>query len=103
MQVDWDHELSAGFAGNYIRRKARQLIGKTGFTLSDRPDIEQELAIKVVQCISRFDPTRGHWNAFVATVVERHVATILKSRRARKRGQPTLTSFEAIACDLSHS
>jgi DNA-directed RNA polymerase specialized sigma24 family protein len=82
---DLGHELTQGFAGRYIRAKARLLVGKAGIKTSDRPDIEQELALALVERHSRFDPARGHWNAFVATVVERQAIKLLEARHTQKR------------------
>ncbi len=83
--VDLDQELATGFAGRFIRRKARQLVGKAGFTQSDRPDIEQELSLALYERHARFDATIAPWPAFVATVVSRFAATLLAARRTRKR------------------
>lgn len=73
------------FALRLIRRKAKQLSGRTGFSQSDRPDLEQELALVVLRRLPDFDPCRSHYNAFVTTVVERFVATILQHRSAEMR------------------
>ena len=83
---DFAHDLTFGFAGRYIRRKARQLVGRAGLTISDCPDLEQELALAVFQRLHRFNPQRAHWNVFLVTIVERHIVTILRARRRAKRG-----------------
>ncbi len=36
------------YAADLIRHKARQLVGKAGFTEDDRPDLEQELMIDLL-------------------------------------------------------
>jgi DNA-directed RNA polymerase specialized sigma24 family protein len=68
-----------------IRRKAKQLAHRPGFTRSDQPDLEQELAVIVLRRLADFDPGRSHYYAFVTTVVERYVATILKYYSAEMR------------------
>jgi RNA polymerase sigma-70 factor (ECF subfamily) len=73
------------FALRLIRRKAKQICRRRGFSLSDRPDLEQELALIVLRRLIDFDPARAHYNAFVTTVVERYTATILEHRAAEKR------------------
>jgi RNA polymerase sigma-70 factor (ECF subfamily) len=84
-RLDVAHELTAGFGGHYIRRKARQLVGVAGLTAADCPDIEQELALAVVERVASFDPKRAHWNVFVVTIVERCAASLLRLRRRAKR------------------
>jgi RNA polymerase sigma-70 factor (ECF subfamily) len=73
------------FAQGIIRRKVRLLVKRAGFTTQDRPDLEQELVMMLVQGLNRFDPDQGHPNVFVTTVIERAVARILRKRRAKKR------------------
>jgi len=74
------------FAIRTIRRKARRLVRCAGFTAADREDLEQELMLKVWEALEKFDPDLSHPHAFVATVVERAAATILRSQKALKRG-----------------
>jgi RNA polymerase sigma factor (sigma-70 family) len=83
--VDIDHELTKGFAAKLIRRKAKQLAARAGFTKADRQDLEQEMKLRVWQRLPQFDPSKAHWNAFVTTIVERHAATILQRARRTKR------------------
>ena len=90
--ADLAHELTEGFAGCYIRRKACLLVGKAGITESDRPDLEQALTLALLERLARFDPSRANWHRFVATVVERHAAMILKSLHTKKRAGACRTS-----------
>ncbi len=83
--IDLEQELATGFAGRYIRKKARHMVGKAGLTRSDRPDIEQELSLALYQRLHRFDPAIAPWHAFVATVISRFAASLLAARHARKR------------------
>jgi RNA polymerase sigma-70 factor, ECF subfamily len=83
--IDLQQELTDGFAAKLVRRKSWELVGKAGFTRSDREDIEQELKIAVWERFEQFDPDVKHWNMFVTTIVERQVATILEQRSAEKR------------------
>lgn len=84
------------FVSRLIRRKSRQLVGRAGFTRSDRPDIEQELARKLLAQMALFDAEQGHWYVFVTTVVERHAANILRNKRAEKRDHRRETSLNTI-------
>ena len=82
--LDLNEELTTGFAGRYIQRKAKQLVGRARFTDSDRPEIEQDLRIALLERTPKFDPQVRHWNVFVTMVIEQQVATILESRRTQK-------------------
>ncbi|MEW4530624.1 sigma-70 family RNA polymerase sigma factor [Maioricimonas sp. JC845] len=87
--IDIDHELTDGFAARLIRRKAKQLAARAGFTKADRPDLEQEMTLRVWQRLDQFDPSKAHWNAFMTTIVERHAATLLQRARRTKRFEET--------------
>jgi RNA polymerase sigma-70 factor (ECF subfamily) len=82
--IDLNYELTKGFAGRYIRRKAKQLVGKARFTASDEPEIEQNLRITLLRRLPKFNPARRHWIVFATMVIDRRVATILESRRTKK-------------------
>lgn len=84
-QIDIGEELTNGFAARYVRRKAKQLVGKAGLTVSDQEDIQQDLTVKILEAAPKFDPSVSHWNAFVATIVERYAANLLRDPRAQKR------------------
>jgi len=71
------------FARGIIRRKVRLLIGRGGFTRQDRDDLEQQLVLRLLQSLDLFDPELAGPNVFIATVIERAVALILRERRAK--------------------
>lgn len=73
------------YAHNLIRNKARRLIGKAGFTETDREDIEQELALDLLVRLENYDPTRGKRTTFMARVVDNRIATMLADRHAACR------------------
>jgi RNA polymerase sigma factor (sigma-70 family) len=90
------------FALRIIRRKGRQLAAKRYFSKSDRPDLEQELTIHLWQALEKFDPEIAHYNAFVTTIVERHAASLIRRRLAKKRNPQREVSLDALI-ELSHS
>jgi len=94
--IDIDRELKKGFAVRFIRHKVKQLIHRAGFTETDRYDLEQEMKLRVWLRFPKFDPAKATWQAFVTTIVERHVATILqKARRLKRReGEPPVSLSE---------
>jgi len=69
-----------------IRRTARQLARRPGFTDADREDLEQELALELVQRCSAHDPGKGTLAAFAAGVLRRRAADLLREQGAKKRG-----------------
>ena len=73
------------FAARLIRRKARELVRRAGYSSSDTEDIEQELTLVLLRRLGKFDPSVAHYNAFVTTVVERYAATILQHGSAEMR------------------
>lgn len=83
--IDLQQELTSGFAGSYIRWKARRLVGHANLKHTDRRDIEQELSLALFRAFPNFDPDKAHWRSFAATVIERRAGRFLKRRRARKR------------------
>jgi DNA-directed RNA polymerase specialized sigma24 family protein len=72
-----------------IRHKVRTLIGRHGFTTSDEPDLQQELAMHVSIRIARHDPSRAARSTFVDRIVRNKIANILEHRMAKKRGGRT--------------
>jgi len=72
------------FASQLIRQKARQLVRHPGFTKSDRPDIEQELAIELIQKYDQFDPKRARETTFIARVIEHKAVSLVRARQAEK-------------------
>ena len=83
-----------------IRSKARQLVAVCAVPASERDDLEQELALKLVRSRTAFDPQRGAWHAFVKTVVERHAVTLQEHQRAAKRDPGRRSLLRGTAADL---
>ena len=68
-----------------IRVKARKLVGTFGFTESDREDIEQDLAVHLIERIDQLDLTRSSRNTFVNCIVDRKIISMLRWRFAQRR------------------
>src|SRR5688500_925796 len=86
--VDFNHELTKGFAANYIRRKARQFARQPGFSRTDRDDLQQQLYVRILERLPQFDPRQGCFNAFVKLIVNqfgnncrRHIRAQIRDRR----------------------
>ncbi|MEK6676888.1 MAG: sigma-70 family RNA polymerase sigma factor [Planctomycetota bacterium] len=72
-------------ATTLIRMKARQLVGRYGFTKSDRTDIEQELTLDLHIRLGRFDPAKGRPATFMRMVVDRRAGSMIRKRKAQVR------------------
>ena len=73
------------YAVHLIRFKAKQLVGRVGFTESDRHDLEQELMLDLLRRLPRFNPDRAQRNTFIARVVEHKISTIIEFQEAGMR------------------
>ncbi len=86
---DAQDDQPSRYAANLIKKKAWELVGKYGFTVADREDIEQELWKDLIERQTRFDPERGAETTFIATVVNNGVASLIEHRGAAKRDYRT--------------
>ncbi len=95
-----DGDGKDAYVRELIRNQARKLIGKCGFTRSDRDDIEQELTIHCWQQREKFDPDRGQWSTFVNRVAGNRIASIIEYRQAAKRDyRREAMSLNQFVCD----
>jgi len=83
------------YAVRIIRYKARQLVGRVGFTESDRQDLEQEMVLDLLRRLPKFNPDRARLNTFIARVVEHKIATIIESQKAGMR------DYRLCSCSLN--
>lgn len=88
-------DATVEYAGRIIGHRVRKLLGRAGLTKGDREDLEQQLMCDVLRRLRRFDPSRGAIGTFIARVVERHIAIILRDRRAPIR------DYRRNACSLN--
>ena len=73
------------YALELVHHKARQLVGKAGYTQDDVDDIKQDLIVDLLERLSQFDPTKATYNTFVARLVERKISKLLRDRQAERR------------------
>ncbi|WP_439630594.1 sigma-70 family RNA polymerase sigma factor [Gemmata sp.] len=78
-----------------IKAKAARLAARAGLRPQDREDLEQELALHVLERRDRFDPARGTWPAFAHRLAERFASNFLRARRAAKRDGGPLAPLTA--------
>ena len=73
------------YALELVHHKARQIIGKAGYTRDDLDDIKQDLIVDLLERLPKFDPAKATYNTFVARVVERKICNLLRDRQAEVR------------------
>lgn len=70
------------FVVRVTRKYVRRLVGRGGFTATDREDLEQQILLEALRRLRQFDPARGKRESFVARIVETTASTLLLRRRA---------------------
>jgi RNA polymerase sigma-70 factor (ECF subfamily) len=95
MGFDNRYEGIDEYAGRIIKHKARQLVGRAGFTESDREDLEQEMMLDLLRRLPKYNPDRAQRNTFIARIVEHKVATIIEARKAGMR------DYRLCTCSLN--
>lgn len=73
------------YAVQLIKTKARLLVGQVGFTESDCDDLEQELLRDLLERLPKYNPDRGRRSTFIACVVNRKVAKLIRHRKQQRR------------------
>jgi len=73
------------YALELVHHKARQLVGKAGYTQDDVDDIKQDLIVDLLERLPQFDPAKATYNTFVARLVERKISNLLRDRQAEMR------------------
>lgn len=78
------------YAEKVIRIRARQLVGKAGFSESDCEDLAQDMKIDLWRRLSKFDPSKAPRSKdplkdFTDRVVRNKVANIIEGRKAQRR------------------
>jgi RNA polymerase sigma-70 factor (ECF subfamily) len=80
-------------AKEIIRRKSRYLKRRGGYSVSDLPDLEQELSLHLLKRMQMYDPRKAEWETFVSAVLTTWGANCLRDRYAAKRDPRRLHSL----------
>ena len=89
-------DLLNDYARTLIRVKARQLVRRPEFTVCEAEDLEQELTLRILVQLDRFDPTRSSINTFFARVVNSAVAMLIRERGRIKRNGGEGVQIESL-------
>jgi len=88
MSIETVHAaLTSEYVQNLIKIKAKQLRRRPEFKGADQEELQQDLALHVIQKAPLFDPGRGAVNTFIAVVVETAAGMMCRARRRLKRGR----------------
>jgi len=90
------------YAARLIKFKARQLSRRSGFSRTDRGDLEQDMWTDLIDRLPRYNPDKASLNTFIARVVERKVVTILRYHLAQMRSpgrNEASLNDQALDCD----
>ncbi|MBN1606479.1 MAG: sigma-70 family RNA polymerase sigma factor [Polyangiaceae bacterium] len=79
------HQRLSHSAHQLIHRKARRLVGTAGFAVSDVDDIEQELALDLLERLPKFDQNRAAHSTFVARLLGRKISNLIRHRTQELR------------------
>jgi DNA-directed RNA polymerase specialized sigma24 family protein len=84
MQELWDDRFQPADA-EIVKQKARQLIGRRRLREHEFEDIEQEMALRVIEQSHLHDPQRGSREGFVGTTAANAYWNLHEKRTAKKR------------------
>jgi len=73
------------YAIRIIIIKAKQLAGKYGFSLNDQEDIEQELALDLLQRLPSYNSNIAQRNTFIARLIDHKIANLIEAQKAACR------------------
>ncbi|MCK4626280.1 MAG: sigma-70 family RNA polymerase sigma factor [Phycisphaerae bacterium] len=76
MQID----KIGDYGRNFIRSKAKKLIGHFRFTWSDFENLQQDMLLDLIQRLPKYIPSKSPINAFITMVVKNKVASIIEQR-----------------------
>lgn len=92
-----DNQCRLGrFEFGIVKRKVKQIIGRSGYTRQDTEDLEQDLLTRLMQGLKSFDPDVAHRKSFVTAIVERSVASIIRDAEAQKRDHRRIGSLQLL-------
>ncbi len=87
------------FVRSIIQRKVGRLIAKSDFTQQDRGDLVQEVYVRATSSLRLYDPSVGHLYPYVCTVVQRHLANVVRDRLVAKRSTTGRVSLSKMIRD----
>jgi RNA polymerase sigma-70 factor, ECF subfamily len=65
--------------------KAKQMIGKHGFSKDDAEDLRQELVLDVLKRLPKFNRSRAGIKTFISRLIDNHISHLIKHQEAGRR------------------
>lgn len=98
MDTNKNQETLTKYTMTLVQCKARQLVGKAGYTHDDLKDIEQDLIRNLLACLPQFDPAKATLSTFADRVVGSRIVDLLRRRNAemRHRGREAFSLNEEV-------
>lgn len=87
------------YAVKLIKTTARQLTRQHGFSTSDRDDIEQELAIRLLEKLPKHDPSRASLETFITLVINHLAKALLRAQMRKREFSKAISLDEPIPTD----
>ena len=79
------HDDLNQYARDLIGRKARQLVGRHGFTRDDEEDLQQEMTLRLILRLPKFNPRKASSKTFVSRVIDHIVSDLIRYQKRGKR------------------
>ncbi len=94
-------ELFDDLAMKLIKERVKQMIGRNGFTPSDREDLKQEFALHLLECLRRLKEPPQDRQGFFRRVISRYAISLIRRREAQKRDHRRVSSLSkrVVDCD----
>lgn len=78
-------DLFDDLAMKFIKERVKQMMGKYGYTASDREDLEQEFALHLLNRLQRLKEPIEDRQGFFRHVISQHAIAMIRRREAEKR------------------
>lgn len=94
-------ELFDDLAMKLIKERVKQMIGRNGFTPSDREDLEQEFALHLLKRLRELKEPPQDRQGFLRRVISRYAISLIRRGEAQKRDHRRVSSLSArvVDCD----
>lgn len=78
----------------------RRLIGRYGFTATDRDDLEQNLILFLMQKIAQQKQRADNQGPWLRTLIQNHLASIVRHQKRKKRCRRRVLSLDVLSLDV---
>ena len=79
------HDDLNQYARDLIGRKARQLVGRHGFTRDDEEDLQQEMTLRLILRLPKFDARKAKRKTYTSRALDRIAVDLIRFQKREKR------------------